>query len=65
MKKQTTELLGKNVGRIRVVDVLGKGDMGAVYVGFDDTLQHCVTFLGSGIFGFSGTRDWVLWAETA
>ena len=42
MKKQTTELLGKNVGHIRVVDVLGEGGMGAVFVGFDDTLQRKV-----------------------
>jgi serine/threonine-protein kinase len=35
-------LLGQTIGHIRVVDVLGEGGMGAVYVGFDETLQRKV-----------------------
>lgn len=36
------KLLGQTIGHIRVVDVLGEGGMGTVYVGFDDTLQRKV-----------------------
>jgi serine/threonine-protein kinase len=42
MKPETAALLGQQVGHIRVVDVLGEGGMGAVYVGFDDKLQRKV-----------------------
>jgi serine/threonine-protein kinase len=42
MKPETSALLGQQVGNIRVVDVLGEGGMGAVYVGFDDKLQRKV-----------------------
>jgi serine/threonine-protein kinase len=38
----THSLLGQTIGHIRVVDVLGEGGMGAVYVGFDETLQRKV-----------------------
>lgn len=37
-----TELLGQRIGHIRVIDILGKGGMGEVYVGFDDTLERKV-----------------------
>jgi tetratricopeptide (TPR) repeat protein len=36
------DLLGTTVGRIRVTDRLGRGGMGAVYVGFDETLERRV-----------------------
>ncbi len=42
MKAETRKLLGQTAGHIRIVDVLGEGGMGAVYVGFDDTLQRKV-----------------------
>jgi serine/threonine-protein kinase len=42
VKPETSALLGQQVGNIRVVDVLGEGGMGAVYVGFDDKLQRKV-----------------------
>ena len=42
MKPETSALLGQQVGNIRVVDLLGEGGMGAVYVGFDDKLQRKV-----------------------
>jgi serine/threonine protein kinase len=35
-------MLGQQIGHIRIVDLLGEGGMGAVYVGFDDTLQRKV-----------------------
>ncbi|MCP3959037.1 MAG: serine/threonine protein kinase [bacterium] len=35
-------LVGTTVGRIRVVEPLGKGGMGEVYVGFDETLKRKV-----------------------
>ncbi|MEM7582714.1 MAG: protein kinase [Acidobacteriota bacterium] len=35
-------LLGTSVGRIRLVDHLGKGGMGDVYVGYDETLDRRV-----------------------
>ncbi len=35
-------LLGTTVGRIRLVDHLGKGGMGEVYVGYDETLDRRV-----------------------
>ncbi len=37
-----TELLGSRVGRIRIVDVAGKGGMGSVFVGFDEKLERRV-----------------------
>jgi len=42
MRPETSALLGQQIGNIRVVDVLGEGGMGAVYVGFDDKLQRKV-----------------------
>jgi len=35
-------LIGKAIGHIRIVDILGKGGMGEVYVGFDETLERKV-----------------------
>lgn len=35
-------LLGSTFGHIRVVDLLGRGGMGEVYVGYDETLQRRV-----------------------
>jgi serine/threonine-protein kinase len=37
-----TEVLGRNLGHIRIIDLIGEGGMGAVYVGFDDTLKRKV-----------------------
>jgi serine/threonine-protein kinase len=42
MKHETADLLGRQVGHIRVVDVLGEGGMGVVYAGFDNVLQRKV-----------------------
>jgi serine/threonine-protein kinase len=42
MRRETSELLGRQIGHIRVIDVLGEGGMGAVYVGLDDTLHRRV-----------------------
>ena len=36
------DLLGQRVGHFRIVDLLGAGGMGAVYVGFDEQLQRKV-----------------------
>ena len=35
-------LIGKTIGHIRIVDIIGKGGMGEVYVGFDETLERKV-----------------------
>jgi len=35
-------LVGKTIGHIRIIDVLGSGGMGDVYVGIDDTLKRKV-----------------------
>ena len=35
-------LIGKTIGHIRIVNILGKGGMGEVYVGFDETLERKV-----------------------
>ena len=35
-------LIGKNVGHIRIEGLAGRGGMGEVYVGYDDTLQRKV-----------------------
>ena len=42
MKEGPTALLGKEIGHIRVVDLLAEGGMGTVYAGFDTTLQRRV-----------------------
>ena len=39
---QGEELVGQKVGHILVAEALGKGGMGTVYKGFDDTLQRHV-----------------------
>ena len=33
-------LIGTTVGRIRIVGTLGKGGMGEVYLGYDETLKR-------------------------
>ncbi len=35
-------LVGTTVGRIRIVDTLGQGGMGEVFVGYDETLKRKV-----------------------
>lgn len=35
-------LVGKTIGHIRIMDILGQGGMGKVYVGFDETLERKV-----------------------
>jgi serine/threonine-protein kinase len=35
-------MIGTNVGHVRVLDLLGQGGMGEVYLGFDDRLQRRV-----------------------
>lgn len=42
METQTVDLVGESVGHIRLIDVLGRGGMGTVYLGKDDTLQRQV-----------------------
>jgi serine/threonine protein kinase/Tfp pilus assembly protein PilF len=37
-----SSLMGTRIGHFRVVDVLGKGGMGEVYVGYDETLERKV-----------------------
>jgi len=41
-KREETDLVGQEIGHIRVVEMLGRGGMGAVYRGFDDKLQRHV-----------------------
>jgi serine/threonine protein kinase len=38
----TTDLLGKRIGHVRVVHVLGEGGMGSLYVGYDEKLGRRV-----------------------
>lgn len=35
-------LLGERIGKIRIIDTLGEGGMGSVYVGFDEKLERKV-----------------------
>ena len=35
-------LIGKRIGRIRIVEALGEGGMGSVFVGFDEKLERRV-----------------------
>jgi len=42
MRSQKPDLIGETVGHIRLVDVLGHGGMGTVYVGEDEMLQRKV-----------------------
>ena len=37
-----SDLLGRTIGRVRVVDLLGQGGMGSVYVGYDEKLDRKV-----------------------
>ena len=37
-----SNLLGQRIGHFRVVDLIGKGGMGEVYVGYDETLERKV-----------------------
>ncbi|MFQ6109839.1 MAG: serine/threonine-protein kinase [Candidatus Aminicenantales bacterium] len=41
-------LIGKTIGHIRIMNLLGKGGMGEVYVGFDDTLERKVAVKAIG-----------------
>jgi serine/threonine protein kinase/Tfp pilus assembly protein PilF len=41
-------LIGKTIGHIRIVNVLGKGGMGEVYAGYDDTLKRHVALKAIG-----------------
>jgi tetratricopeptide (TPR) repeat protein/tRNA A-37 threonylcarbamoyl transferase component Bud32 len=41
-KDSATNLLGKKIENFRVVDFIGKGGMGEVYVGYDEKLQRKV-----------------------
>jgi serine/threonine protein kinase/Tfp pilus assembly protein PilF len=42
MRPESAALLGQSVGHIRIVDLLGEGGMGAVFVGFDQKLERRV-----------------------
>ncbi len=35
-------LVGTTLGRIRILDTLGRGGMGEVFVGYDETLERKV-----------------------
>jgi tetratricopeptide (TPR) repeat protein/predicted Ser/Thr protein kinase len=42
MRPESAALLGQSVGHIRIVDLLGEGGMGAVFIGFDQKLERRV-----------------------
>lgn len=42
VRPETSALLGREVGHIRIVDLVGEGGMGAVFVGFDQKLERRV-----------------------
>lgn len=42
MQRVQGKLLGTHIGRIRLIDFIGSGGVGEVYVGFDETLERLV-----------------------
>jgi len=52
--KGKAKMIGKTIGHIRIIERLGKGGMGEVYVGFDEKLQRKVAVKA---IGFESRRD--------